>query len=88
MNSKNPEHLGKSHRLNRVFPSHRQSLMALQEDSEGPDQTAQVRSLVWAFAVPICPEGTFSHGAAYTHKNLLSLAKVRNVHYKCHPNLC
>ena len=37
--------------------------MILQADSEGPDQTAQMRSLIWAFAVRICPECLFSHDA-------------------------
>ena len=32
-------------------------------DSEGPDQTAQMCRLVWAFALRICPK-TFSHGMA------------------------
>ena len=34
--------------------------MILLADSEGPDQTAQMRSLIWAFAVRICPKDTFS----------------------------
>ena len=31
-------------------------------DSEGPDQTARMRIMIWAFAVRICPN-TFSHEA-------------------------
>ena len=37
--------------------------MILFADSEGPDQTAQMHSLIWAFAVRIYPK-TYSHGAA------------------------
>ena len=29
--------------------------MILAADREGPDQTAQMRRLIWAFAVGICP---------------------------------
>ena len=28
-------------------------------DNNGPDQTAQMRSLIWAFVVPICNKGPF-----------------------------
>ena len=38
--------------------------MILLADNEGPDQTARMRSLIWAFAVRTCPEGTFLLGAA------------------------
>ena len=33
--------------------------MILLADSEGPDQTARMRSLIWAFAVCICPKARF-----------------------------
>ena len=33
--------------------------MILFADSEGPDQTAQMRTLIWAFAVCICPKTCF-----------------------------
>ena len=33
--------------------------MILLADSEGPDQTARMRRLIWAFAVRICPETRF-----------------------------
>ena len=33
--------------------------------SEGPDQTAHLRSLIWALAVCICPKDMFSHGTAH-----------------------
>ena len=39
-------------------------------DSEGPDQTARMRRLIWAFAVR---EVTFSHGAAHMWKKGLLL---------------
>ena len=32
--------------------------MILLVDSEGPDQTARMRRLIWAFAGRICPEKT------------------------------
>ena len=35
------------------------SLMILLEDSEGPDQTARMRSLIWAFAGRVCPKIRF-----------------------------
>ena len=39
--------------------------MILLADSVGPDQTARMRRLIWAFAVRIDKlEDTFSHGAA------------------------
>ena len=38
--------------------------MILKAEREGPDQTAQMHSLIRAFAVRICPDGTFSHGVA------------------------
>ena len=36
--------------------------MNFQADIEGPDQTAQLRSLIRAIAVRICHSGTFSDG--------------------------
>ena len=33
--------------------------MILLADSEGPDQTAHLGSLIWTFAVRTWPEGTF-----------------------------
>ena len=39
--------------------------MFLLADSEGYDQTARTRSLIWAFAVSHIPEDTFSHDAAH-----------------------
>ena len=39
--------------------------MILLVDSEGPDQTAQMRSLIWALPVRACPKDTFSLGAAH-----------------------
>ena len=38
--------------------------MILLADSKGPDQIARLRSLIWVFSVRICPEGTFTRGAA------------------------
>ena len=37
--------------------------MILSADSENPDQTAQMHSLIWVFPVCACPEDTFLHGA-------------------------
>ena len=36
-----------------------QNPMILAADSEGPDQTARMRSLIWAFALRICPKTRF-----------------------------
>ena len=33
--------------------------MILLADSEGPDQTARMRRLIWAFAVRKCPKARF-----------------------------
>ena len=33
--------------------------MILFVDSEGPDQTARMRRLIWALAVRICPKARF-----------------------------
>ena len=38
------------------------SPMFLFADSEGPDQAARMRSLIWAFAVRICPKTCFRMG--------------------------
>ena len=39
--------------------------MILLADSEGPDQAARMRRLIWAFAVRMSvPEDTFSQGEA------------------------
>ena len=40
--------------------------MILAEDGECPDQTAQMRRLILAFDVRICPKTFFSHGVAPT----------------------
>ena len=40
-------------------------MMILLADSKGPDQTAQMRSLIWAFAVRICQKNMFSHDEAH-----------------------
>ena len=56
-----------------IHPTHAQTLirgvslhlyilecpMILLADSEGPDQTARMRSLIWAFTVRICPTTHF-----------------------------
>ena len=42
--------------------------MILIANSEGPDQTVQMRRLIWAFAVGYMPEDMFSHGADYKVK--------------------
>ena len=39
--------------------------MILLVNSEGPDQTAWMHRLIWAFAVCI-PKDTFAHGVAHT----------------------
>ena len=39
--------------------------MILLADSEGPDQTAHLNSLIWAFTVYTCLKGTFSLGGAH-----------------------
>ena len=36
--------------------------MVLLADSDGPDQTARMRSLIWAFAVCIRPSTRFRKG--------------------------
>ena len=48
--------------LIRAFALHRyilQYLMIMWADSESPDQTAHLRSLIWAFAIRICPKTRF-----------------------------
>ena len=48
--------------LIRAFTLHKYillCLMILLADSEGPDQTARMRSLIWAIAVRICPKTRF-----------------------------
>ena len=39
--------------------------MILLADSEGPDQTARMRRLIWAFAVRICTKILFAWRAQY-----------------------
>ena len=44
--------------------------MILLADSEGPDQTARMRRLIWAFTDRAhMPEDTFSHGATHLLDN-------------------
>ena len=45
--------------------------MILWVDSEGPDQTAHMCSLIWAFTVCIGSEGTFLHCAAHINVFLI-----------------
>ena len=56
--------------------------MILLVDSEGPDQTAQMRRLIWAFTVCICPKKCF----IATDKKLLmeNGYKTYFVHYYKH----
>ena len=42
--------------------------MVLLADQEGSDQTAQMHSLIWAFTVYACPEGTYSLAASHNDK--------------------
>ena len=59
-------HPAHAQRLIRAFALHWSSLwcpMILFADSEGPDQTARMRRLIWAFDVHICPKTCFSHGS-------------------------
>ena len=54
--------------------------MILLAVSEGPDQTARMRRVIWAFAVRICPpEDTFSHSAAHLNRGYV----YRNPNRKC-----
>ena len=39
-------------------------------DSEGTDQTVLMGSLIWTFAVRICPKTNFLHGAAHMISHL------------------
>ena len=53
--------------------------MILAADSEGPDQTAHTRSLIRAFALRACPEGTFSLGAAPLSPGRSSLMPIPSI---------
>ena len=69
-------------RLIRVFALHWYMLwhryqMILLADSEGPDQTERMRSLVWAFICPHMPKDTFLHDAAHLYFS-------RIVHHRMH----
>ena len=55
--------------------------MILLADSEGPDQTARMRSLIWAFAVRISPMTSFSQGAAYIVCSHIRLISIETSHY-------
>ena len=74
-NRKNPDKIQTSLRapplppspsLIMTFPVHDIQLfaMSLKADSEDPDQTARMRSLIWGFAARICSEGLFLQGLA------------------------
>ena len=52
--------------------------MSFAADSEGPDQTAQTRSLIWAFAVRACPENKFSLGATHIKVSLVRFASFNS----------
>ena len=45
--------------------------MILLTDSEGPDQTARMRSLIWAFAVRICPKTRFRMSQRISYRPFL-----------------
>ena len=65
--------------ISQIHPTHAQSLIGsfalhwyiiqclniLLADSEGPDQTARMRRLIWAFAVRICTKTSFRMARAF-----------------------
>ena len=64
------DHPAHAQSITPVFSLHSYILyypMILLADNEGPDQTARMRRLIWAFVVGICPKTRFSHGAAIIH---------------------
>ena len=61
--------------------------MILSADSESPDQTARMRSLIWAFAARI-PLRHTSHGSAQFRRFSLQSAKVLDEYEKEQTNEC
>ena len=49
--------------------------MILLADSEGPDQTARMRRLIWAFIVHICPKRHILIARPFSEMNLISIIK-------------
>ena len=66
--------------LTRAFSLHARYIVQYsiipQVRSEGPDQTAHSRSLIWAFAVRICHEGTFFSWRAQSQDELDKFPEV------------
>ena len=63
--------------------------MILAADSEGPDQTAHPRSLIWAFAAQhMFPEGTFSLRAARMILTKVSGDVQDGLQFKAFNNSC
>ena len=58
--------------------------MILLADSGGPDQTARMRSLIWAFAVRICPKTPFRKAQSIYH---MTRAKRKSV-FRARMGLC
>ena len=56
--SDSPHACAKSH-SDICSPLIHSNLMILYADNEGPNQTARMRSLIWTFAVRICPKTLF-----------------------------
>ena len=57
--------------------------MILTAHSQGPDQTARMRSLIRALAVPGIPEDEFSHGEVHIKMRLAVECGIQFIPYNC-----
>ena len=53
--------------------------MNLLADSEAPNQTARMRSLIWAFAIRICPKTRFRIAQLISESDRLVFVRWRRV---------
>ena len=80
-NSNDPDQPAGIHSLIRNFARLRYVIhypIILQADSEGPDQTAPMSRLIWAFTVRICPKVRFCM-ARPTQRRSLSVCDAQSV---------
>ena len=59
--------------------------MILLADSEGPDQTARMRRLIWAFPVRLCPKARFRMARPMEYEDSRSVNRVLSIHYMMNP---
>ena len=59
--------------------------MILLADSGGPDQTARMRRLIWAFAIRLCPKACFRMARPMEYEDSRSVSRVLSIHHIMNP---